>query len=83
MFVCLFVFPPVPLQIPASGDQIKFWSKVLAPVLASDYTILEIFNFNDFNFSVFFEALKLLSLGPKLHQKAIFFMFLYVGAPVR
>jgi hypothetical protein len=59
----------MPLKSPASGGQTKFWSKVLVPVLASDDTILEIFDFNNLNFSVFFEATKLLSLGQKSHTR--------------
>ena len=76
--VCLFVGLSVCLclwKYPASGGQTKFWSKVLEPVLASEDTVLEIFNFNDFNFSVFFEPPKLLSIFQKLHQKALFLSF--------
>ena len=65
VFVRLFVCLSMPLKSPASGGQTKFWSKVLVPVLASDDTILEIFDFNNLNFSVFFEAIKLLSHGQK------------------
>ena len=69
LFVCLSVCQCL-CKSPASGGHTKFWLKVLAPDLASDDTIIEIFHFNDLNFSLFFEALKLQSLGKKLHQKA-------------
>ena len=46
LFVCLSICQGL-CKSPAFGGQTKFWSKVLAPVLASDDTILEMFNFND------------------------------------
>ena len=39
----------------------------------------QIFHLNDFNFSLFFEALKLLSLGKKLRQKAKIVRYLKVS----
>ena len=64
LFVCLSVCQCL-CKSAAIGGPTKFWSKVLAPVLASDDTILETFYLNNLNFSVFFEAIKLLSLGQK------------------
>ena len=46
LFVCLSVCQ-CHCKTPTSRGQKKFWSKFLAPVLASDETILEIFHFND------------------------------------
>ena len=54
--VCLFFCLSVchcHCKNPTSGGQKKFWSKVLAPILASDDQILEIFHFNDFHWLSF------------------------------
>ena len=86
LFVCLSVRQCL-CKSPTSGGQTKFRSKVLWPVLVNYDTILEIFNFNDLIFSVFFESLKLLSLGQKIHQKAHLkkkkFFFMLVRLSVR
>ena len=47
LFVCLSVCQ-CNCKFPSFGPQTKFRLKVLAPVLASDDTILEIFHTNDF-----------------------------------
>ena len=60
-------------KYPSFRHQTKFRLKVLAPVLASDDTILEIFHSNDLIFFPFL-LLKWLSLGQKLHKKKFFFL---------
>ena len=68
--VCLFICSSVSqvlCKYPALGGQTKFWSKVLAPVLASDDTILEMFKFNDLNFLLrIFGSIKISVTSKKL-----------------
>ena len=57
VFVCLLVCQ-CDWKSPTCGGQTKLWLKVLAPVLASDDTLLEKFNFNDVNFFFSFWSTK-------------------------
>ena len=71
VFICLFVCLSVALQI----SHFRRPNKVLVESLSTGI-------FKNLNCSLFFEALKMLSLGQKLHQ-IYFLKFLYVVAPVR
>ena len=72
LFVCLSVRQCL-CKSPASVGQTKFWSNVLAPVLASDDTILEIFNFHNFNVFCIFWSTKSAVSWSKTTSKSYFF----------